>query len=78
MEGAKSTPDYARCFGFYRSQTVQYALAHCLACPRMKKCVRTSWGVDVPRREWRGGRRPAAGWGGRRPPWPSGVDLLPT
>ena len=53
-------PDYARCFGHYRQMSVQYALANCLACPKMKACVRVTWGWDQPRRLRRGA------WDGNR------------
>ncbi len=46
-------PDLSRCFGHYRQQTPQYALTVCLRCPKLKACVRTAWGVDVPRRSAR-------------------------
>lgn len=75
-------PDRSLCFGDYRNQSVSYALANCLSCPKMKACVRATWGVDQPRREARSRSRyrPESGRRGRRPPpWPSAaIDLLPT
>jgi hypothetical protein len=72
---AARRPDLSKCYGQYRNQTVEYALANCLACPKMKACVRATWGWDKPRR----GRRDQ--WSGskprrdRRPPWPSLWDV---
>lgn len=43
-------PDLSRCFGHYRAQSPQYALAFCVKCPKLKPCVRTAWGLDMPRR----------------------------
>jgi hypothetical protein len=43
-------PDTARCFGHYRAQTPYYALAFCVKCPKLKPCVRTVWGMELPRR----------------------------
>lgn len=39
-----------RCFGRYRAQSPQYALAECVKCPRLKDCVRTAWGMEQPKR----------------------------
>jgi hypothetical protein len=55
-------PDLARCFGHHRQQSVRYALHYCLACHKLKQCVRATWGVDRPRRA----RRDAASWPGSR------------
>jgi hypothetical protein len=57
-----SGPDLARCFGHYRQQSVRYALQYCLECAKLKQCVRTTWGVDRPRRS----RRDAWSVDGRR------------
>lgn len=70
MAELRRVPEYAQCFGRYRAQSVTYALANCLECPKLKACVRTTWGVDQPRR-WRSGSyQPAGNKGtaaGRRP-----------
>lgn len=67
-EGYGVTPDTTRCFGRYRAQSPQYALAVCVKCPKLKACVRTVWGLEAPRRTarrnlwWEGTRRaPQAG-----------------
>lgn len=73
-----SGPDLARCFGHYRQQSVRYALHYCLECPKLKQCVRTTWGVDRPRRSrrdaWPPSERPVAG----EPPWTEGRASLAT
>jgi hypothetical protein len=64
MAGTRAAgPDFARCYGHYRQQTVQYALAHCLDCPKLKACVRLTWGRERAPRARRGvwdEARPAA------------------
>lgn len=45
--------DLSRCFGLYQQQSVAYALTHCMACPKMKACVRSAWGVGQFRRSRR-------------------------
>jgi hypothetical protein len=71
-------PDISQCFGRYQQQSVNYALANCLGCSKVKACVRAQWGLDRPRRErrrWGEGRRRGSG---TRPPWPSSKELLAT
>jgi hypothetical protein len=53
MVTKQTVPDRSRCFGQYRQQSVQYALAHCLECPKVKACVRLTWGMDKPLRRSR-------------------------
>ncbi len=72
-------PNLSQCFGHYRQQSVEYALQNCLTCPKMKACVRVTWGMDQPKRARRGARdggsrRQSAG----RPPWPSRPESLAT
>lgn len=56
MVGKQATaPDRSRCFGQYRAQSVQYALTNCLECPKLKACVRFTWGMDRPLRRARRG-----------------------
>ena len=74
-----AAPNLSKCFGQYRHQSVQYALQYCLTCPKMKACVRVTWGWDTPKRARRdarphGDRRLRAG----RPPWPSKPESLAT
>ena len=75
----RAGPDFSRCYGHYREQSVQYALQHCLACPKMKACVRLTWGMDQPpharRRGWDRNSRDKRP---RRPPWPSAAETLAT
>ena len=56
-EDARQAPDISRCFGRYRAQTPQYALAYCVHCLKLKSCVRTAWGLESPRRPARRDRR---------------------
>jgi len=66
--------DLSRCYGRHRQQTLEYALKNCLACRRLKSCVRSSWGVDR-QRSWQRydwwEQKPQTERAGRRPPWPS-------
>ncbi len=80
MVAKQKAPDRARCFGQYRQQSVQYALAHCLECPKVKACVRLTWGVDKPlRRPRRGAWDDAMARGpGERDIVPSRPELLAT
>lgn len=55
LQPTRRAPDISRCFGHYRAQTPQYALAWCVQCPKLKSCVRTAWGVEGPRRTARRG-----------------------
>ena len=63
-EDGRPAPDLSRCFGRYRAQTPQYALTHCVECPKLKSCVRTVWGREGPRqtarRDWWWERSPRA------------------
>jgi hypothetical protein len=72
-------PDLARCFGHYRQQSVRYALQHCLECKKLKQCVRTTWGVDRPRRSRRDAWSPDIGReGDARAAWPGSRESLAT
>jgi hypothetical protein len=42
--------DLSKCFGRHRDQTVDYAMANCLQCRKLKSCVRASWGANRNRR----------------------------
>jgi hypothetical protein len=66
MVTKQAAPDRSRCFGQYRQQSVQYALAHCLECPKMKACVRLTWGLDKPIRR------------SRRGAWDQAMSALPS
>jgi hypothetical protein len=75
----QTAPDRTRCFGQYRQQSVQYALAHCLECPKIKACVRLAWSNEKPARARRGpwdeGR---AGGRGQAPSRSGRIELLAT
>ncbi|MGH2584578.1 MAG: hypothetical protein ACRDJE_06660 [Dehalococcoidia bacterium] len=80
MAGKPTTgPNIAACFGHYRQQSVRYALTHCLDCPKMKACVRLTWGMDKPRRlrrgAWDGGEEQPRD---ARPTRPARPELLAT
>lgn len=75
-----AAPDRSKCFGQYRQQSVQYALAHCLECPKLKACVRVTWGMERPLRRTRRGAWDQAIPGSRtdRLVAPSRPELLAT
>jgi hypothetical protein len=68
------TVDTSRCFGRYRSQSPQYALAVCVRCPKLKSCVRTVWGLEAPRRTARRNLWWEPSPRGALPPRPPGAD----
>lgn len=74
MTSTTAKPNLSLCFGQYRAQSVAYALDFCLSCPKLKACVRRTWGVDQPPPRRRSQRRTSARGTGRRPPWPSLTD----
>ncbi len=81
VEDSRRAPDPSRCFGKYRLQSPQYALAYCVSCPKVKACVRTAWGLEPPHRTahrgawWEGSRRAQ---GRPRPDTPSITDNAAT
>lgn len=79
MAQTTSRPDLSLCFGRHQSQPVTYALQHCLSCPKLKPCVRTTWGVDRPRRLRRDSWQPEdQERTTNRSPWPTARESVAT